>query len=486
MKYMSATTIASQTASGELSSTAITDYYLGRIDNYNPQLNAFVDIFAEQARYTAKLRDQQQREDKPVGVLHGVPVSVKECYQIKDTKTTLNYQGLRNYVSDSTSLLVQRLVDAGAVVLGKTNVPSLLADAQTFGPIYPTCNNPYALDRTPGGSTGGGAAALAADLCALEIGSDIGGSIRNPAHNCGLFGFKPTENGHHLDGHIPPLPHLDLGLSVMNCTGPLARSAVDLELAYNVLFAPDWEQRLYLPIAREQKTPDDLSGYSFGFVDNMAGVQPGSEVRNAMQRTRDKLIAAGAEVNDIRIDQELAREALVLWVELFGYAMGQTLRLPVRKLLYWQYRHLFKRSSLPADQALKALSSGLSLNFKAFSRALKRRQEIVTEALRQQKSVDIIVSPTTLGPAFPHNKDHKAVMLDGEKIPYVDFCFPFVNFFSLTGQPVVTVPTGLTESGLPVGLCFAAAHHQDQTLLHLAQLMEKQGFTFQPPDFGKD
>ncbi|MFC7158952.1 amidase family protein [Pseudidiomarina halophila] len=204
MKYLSATEIARQINAGQLTSTAITEHYLNRIENYNPKLNAFVDLYPDTARLAAKQRDQQ-KDDQP-GPLHGVPISVKECYQVKDTRTTLNYPPLRNLVADSTSLLVQRLLDAGAVLLGKTNVPTLLADAQTFGPIYPRANNPYDLSRTPGGSTGGGAAALAADLCALELGSDIGGSIRNPAHHCGLFGLKPTENGHHLDGHIPPFP----------------------------------------------------------------------------------------------------------------------------------------------------------------------------------------------------------------------------------------------------------------------------------------
>ncbi|MFC0446167.1 amidase [Pseudidiomarina halophila] len=485
MKYLSATEIARQINAGQLTSTAITEHYLNRIENYNPKLNAFVDLYPDTARLAAKQRDQQ-KDDQP-GPLHGVPISVKECYQVKDTRTTLNYPPLRNLVADSTSLLVQRLLDAGAVLLGKTNVPTLLADAQTFGPIYPRANNPYDLSRTPGGSTGGGAAALAADLCALELGSDIGGSIRNPAHHCGLFGLKPTENGHHLDGHIPPLPDLDLGLSVMNCTGPLARTAEDLALAHKVLFAPDWQQRLYLPIAREQNLSPDLSGYRFGFLTSIIGVQPGKAASKAMKDTRAKLEAAGAEVTDFRLDDQLVRESLTLWIELFGYAMGQTLKMPYRRLLYWQYRKLLKSSAcLPSAHALKALKTGLTLNFKSFSRALKRRQELVTEAMRQQQSVDIVVSPTTLGPAFPHNSARHTIEMDGQNIPYVDYCFPFVNFFSLTGQPVVTVPTGTAKTGLPIGLCFSAAHHQDQTLLHLAKLLEDQGFAFHAPNFGND
>ncbi|CAB0150783.1 Acylamidase [Pseudidiomarina piscicola] len=480
MKYLSATTIAQQIKSGQLSSLAITEHYLQRIGAQNGQLHAFVEVFSESALATAKQRDSEPSR----GPLHGVPISIKECYQLAGSRTTLNYPPLRNAVAQSTSLLVQRLIAAGAVIVGKTNVPTLLADAQTFGPIYPTCNNPHALERTPGGSTGGGAAALAADLCALELGSDIGGSIRNPANFCGLFGFKPTENGHPLDGHVPPLPELDLGMSVMNCTGPLARSAADLALAYDVLYAPDWQQRLYLPVAQEQKLAGSLADYRFGFVDNIAGLRPGSAVSKALAHCKQALAATGAEVSDLTIDEHLAREVLILWIELFGYAMGQTLSLPVRKLLYWQYRSLLKRSSLPSERTLKAFKTGLRLNLRTFSQALKRRQQLVTEVRRQQAQVDIIVSPTNLGPAFPHNPKHQSIALDGEQVPYVDYCFPFVNFYSLTGQPVLTIPTGRTGQGLPVGLSFAAAHHQDQTLLHLGGLLEQQGFHFHAPDKG--
>ncbi|MGQ4277300.1 amidase [Pseudidiomarina sp. E22-M8] len=481
MKYLPATEIARQINSGQLSSAVITEHYLSRIEQYNPQLNAFVDVYADTARAAATQRDQQPRDQ--FGPLHGVPISVKECYQVKDTRTTLNYPPLRNFVADSTSFLVQRLVDAGAILLGKTNVPTLLADAQTFGPLYPTCNNPHDLNRTPGGSTGGGAAALAADMCALELGSDIGGSIRNPSHFCGLYGLKPTENGHPNDGHTPPFPSQQLGFSIMNSTGPLARSAADLKLAYDVLYAPDWQQRLYLPLEGTQAIKSNLAEYRFGYLNNLMGLQGGQAVSKAMQATKNKLELAGAEVRAVAIDHKLARELLTLWVELFGFSVGQTLSWPIRKLFYWQFRGLLKNSSLPATTALK---TGLSLDFKAYSRALKRRQELVTEVQRCYSGVDVVISPTCLGPAFPHNPKHKAIALDGDQIPYVDYCFPYVALNNLTGQPVLTVPTGAGTQDLPIGLSFAAAHHQDQTLLHLAKLLEHHGFVFHAPNFGND
>lgn len=445
-----------------------------RIAKLNPKLNAFVELFYEQALKTAKQCDQSDTK----GPLHGVPISIKECYQLAGTATTINYTPLRNYRAETTSPLVQRLIDAGAVIVGKTNVPTLLADAQTFGPLYPTANNPYDLTRTPGGSTGGGAAALAAGLVDIELGSDIGGSIRNPAHFCGLYSIKPTENGHAHDGHIPPLPDHDVGLHFMNSTGPLARSATQLKTAYDVLYQPDWQRRFYLPIARPQVTPDSLAGYRFGYIDSFLGLGPGQDVTRALEKTIGDLREKGASVEKITLDPHLARKLLTLWVELFGFVMGQTLSWPVRKLIYWQYSKLLKRSSLPATKALK---SGLSLNLKRLSAALKERDEVIAEINRLYAQVDVVISPTSLGPAFPHNHKHESILLDGEAVPYVDYCFPFVMLYNLTGQPVLNVPTGLTESGLPVGLSFAAAHHQEPTLLHLAQLLEAEGYQPVPP-----
>lgn len=446
-----------------------------RIAVINPKLNAFVATFREQALAQAKQRQQQE----PLGPLHGVPISIKECYQLAGTATTINYPPLRNYRADTTSLLVQRLIDAGAIILGKTNVPSLLADAQTFGPLYPTANNPYDFTRTPGGSTGGGAAALAAGFVDLELGSDIGGSIRNPAHFCGLYGLKPTENGHAHDGHIPPLPGKDVGIHLMNSTGPLARDAARLKQAYEVLYTPDWKRHFYLPHAREQVQPTDLSGYRFGYLDNFMGLGAGQDVSRALDTTLADLRSKGASVEKITLDEQLARKLLTLWVELFGFVMGQTLSWPVRKLIYWQYSKLLKRSSLPAT---KALRSGLGLSLKRLSAALKEREEVIAEVNRLYAQVDVVVSPTSLGPAFPHNHKHESIVLDGEAVPYVDYCFPFVMLYNLTGQPVLNVPTGLNESGLPVGLSFAAKHYQEPTLLHLAELLERAGYQHCPPD----
>lgn len=466
MHYLSASEIAAAIASKELTSVAATEHYLARIERYNPQFNAYVQVYAEQALQQAAQRD---KHSVPMGPLHGVPVSIKECYLLAGTGTTLNYPPLKRYIGQTTSPLVQRLIDAGAVILGKTNVPQLLADSQTFGPLYPTANNPFDPNRTPGGSTGGGAAALAAGLTSLELGSDIGGSIRNPSSYCGLFGLKPTENGHAHDGHVPPLPEHRLGMSVMNCTGPLARSAADLALAYQVLYQPSPPTQP-LPTLQQLKV---------GLLSSFHGLQPGQAVQQGLNRMQTLLERAGARVTPIHIDQHLAQRIMANWAELFGYSIAQNLSWPIRQLFYWKFRPALRDSSL---RVIAPLKRGLGINFKDYSRALYERAELISEVQRSYAQVDVVMSATSMGPAFEHNHQHGRIQLDGQAIPYMDYCFPYVALYNLTGQPVLTVPSGLSDNGLPVGISLAGRHHDEALLLHLAQLLSEHGVQFTAPE----
>jgi len=483
MSFLSASEIAVRIREGELTSSDITSTYLARIGEHNPKLNAYVFQRPEETLARAKQCDQRVG-DESIGALHGVPISIKECYLWQGTPTTLNYPLKKNYVGQQTSQLVQRLLDAGAVILGKTNVPTLLADSQTFGPLYPTANNPYDLAKTPGGSTGGGAAAVAAGLTTFELGSDIGGSIRNPSHYCGLFGFKPTENGHASDGHVPPYPEDKIGVSVMNHTGPLARTMADIQLAHDVLYTPDYQRLHYLSsdgrILRPlNNTNKPLQGLKIATYDTLYGLQAGSDVRHGMSKMVEKLKSLGAEVQSIQIDKQLSERMIKTWTKLLGFMMGQNLPWLVRKLFYFKFSPALKASSLPASAELK---QGLSLAFKHFSHALAEREELIAEVNKIFAPFDFVLSPTSMGPAFAHNHKHKSIQLDGEQVPYLDYCFPFVAFYNLTGHPVLTVPTGLNKDGLPIGLSLSAPHFQDQALLNLGKVLESNGYTFTPPE----
>lgn len=483
MKFLTAKNTASLIQKGDLTSTEITEFHLARSRELNPVLNAFVYQNDTAALALARARDIAKEDAEHLGPLHGVPISIKECFLWKNTPTTLNFPPKRNYTANDTSILVTRLLDAGAVILGKTNVPTLLTDAQTFGPLYPTANNPFNLHYTPGGSTGGGAAAVAAGLSTLELGSDIGGSIRNPSSFCGLFGLKPTENGYASDGHVPPYPEDNIGISVMNHTGPLARSVGDLEIAYKVLYQADWQRQRYLPVvtngtAINQDKPEPLAGFKVGYFDTLFGLQAGQDVQDAMGKMLRTLEAAGANTVKIKIDNHLAERIIKVWTKLIGFMMGLSLSWPVRKVFYWKFSPALRASRLPVSDELK---TGLSLNFKAFSHALAEREALIAEVNQLFSGFDTVLSPTALGPAFSHNHKHQSILLDGEKIPYLDYCFPFVALYNLTGHPVLTVPAGLNGNGLPIGLSFSAPHHHEAQLFSLGSLLEELGYQFVAP-----
>ena len=270
----------------------------------------------------------------------------------------------------------------------------------------------------------------------------------------------------------------------MNHTGPLARSMADVRLATQVLFAPDWDRLHYLSTQgrntasfKQGNTP--LKGQKIAYFDTLHGLQAGSDVRASMHRMVNSLESLGAEVKPIQIDKQLSARMLKTWATLFGFMMGQNLPWPVRKVFYWKFRPALKASSLPAQAELK---QGLSLEFKHFTRALAERETLISEVNRLFAPYDFVLSPTSMGPAFEHNHKHAAIALDGEKLPYLDYCFPFVAFYNLTGHPVLTIPSGLNGNGLPIGLSLSAPHFRDDALLNLGDAIESAGYTFTPPD----
>ena len=479
MIYQSATAHAKKIQAGEYSSEDVTKAYYERIADTNDRINAIVINNQDAALSQARVLDEQLKQGKSLGPLHGVPVTIKECFKMVGTKTTINYPPLKNYIATEDSIIVQRLKSAGAVILGKTNVPTLLSDSQTFGPLYPTCNNPWDLTRVPGGSTGGGAAAVASGMTTFEIGSDIGGSIRNPSHYCGLFGLKPTQNGHGQDGHVPPLPGKNQGFATMNSTGPLARTVSDIELAYDTCYQPRWDYQRYLPIDIKRPKYDALGQYKVAYFDELLGFSCGSETKLAIDKLKKTIEAAGGTVEKITLDTQLVDRILKGWARLFGFVAGQDFNWFMRQGMRMMFGKDLKGSHIDAK---RALTEGLSLNFKAFSNALYEQQACIAEFSRYFEDYDFILSPTSAGPAFEHNHKHKPILLDGEHVNYVDYAFLFVMPYNLMGNPVLTVPTGPAEkSGLPIGISIAAPLHAEQALIHYGKLIEAAGYQFKAP-----
>ena len=476
--YASASELATSIREQDVSCQALAELYVGRIRQYNPALNAIVISNEADAIRTARERDDDLRQHIVRGPLHGVPVTVKESFNLSGLKTTVNFPRLKNNVATGDALIVRRLKEAGATILGKTNIPTMLSDYQSFGPLYPTANNPYDVTRTPGGSTGGGAAAVAAGLTTFEIGSDIGGSIRVPSHFCGVFGLKPTENAAmHGEGHVPPEPNSRSGFVAMASMGPLARSMADIELAWKVINQPEWKYFLHLPQKPQVKTT--LGDYKVAWFADAGSVACGEETKQALSTFVRRLEAGGVITEERPFDDRWLNEAYAVFGLLFGSIAGQDAPWIVRQIMKRQFSRMGAGTT---TRILEPLKAGLNLRFTAFSRALKRRVELVQELQRRFEACDFIISPVAAGPAFRHNHQHRPIDLDGRTVPYIDYVMPFVSIYNACGNPVLAVPAGRSADGLPIGLQIAAPHYAEAELIHFGKLIEQLGLVCPRPD----
>jgi amidase len=449
----------------------LTELYLGRIQKHNPSLHAIVISNEADAIRTACERDDDLTKDIVRGPLHGVPVTVKEAFDLTGLRTTVNFRPLRNNVAASDALIVNRLKEAGAVILGKTNVPTLLGDYQSFGPLYPTANNPHDVTCTPGGSTGGGAAAVAAGLTTLEIGSDLAGSIRVPAHFCGVFGLKPTENAAmHGKGHVPPLPGSRGGFVAMACVGPLARTMADIELAWRIINRPVWKHCFHLPQKPRVKTA--LADYRIAWFEDVGAIACGDETKRVLGAFLHMLESGGVKSEKRPFDDLWLNEAYAVWGLLFGSMAAQDAPWIVRQVMKRRFSRTGKGSVINVQGPWKA---GLDLRFKDFSRALKRRVDLVRDLQRRFDEYDFIISPVAAGPAFRHNPAHRPIELDGRTVAYLDYAMPSAIIYNACGNPALVVPAGRSASGLPVGIQIAAPHYAEAELIHFGKLIEQRG-----------
>jgi amidase len=431
--------LAQMIRSRELSSRELLDHYLARVDLLNPAFNAVVTVDPDGARRAADAADASLARNEAAGPLHGVPMTIKDTYETAGLRTTCGVPAW-DHVSERDAEAVARLRDAGAVIFGKSNAPMYAADWQTFNPIFGATNNPWDTTRSTGGSSGGAAAALAAGLTAMELGSDIAGSIRLPANWCGVCGHKTSWGIVPQQGHLPPPPGAiaDSDLGVM---GPMARDVADLELALDILAGPaapaavGW--RLELPPARAS-TLQELRLATW--LDDPA-YPVDSEIRVVLESAITSLAGAGARLVDARVPVAL-RELVGLHQELLYPLMQPSSTM----------RH---RDWLAADE---------------------RRQRLRARMTEFFREVDALLMPVAVVPAIPH--DHSEPFIDrriahvGGSRSYLDL-FGWVGLATVAYLPATVVPVGRTAHGLPVGLQIVGPYLEDRTTLAVARCIEE-------------
>ncbi|WP_327100618.1 amidase [Nocardia vinacea] len=478
--FRSAEELAAALRAGAVTSVELTDEAIARIEHDDKSINAICVPDFDRARAAARDADQARArgEDRP---LLGIPVTVKESYNMAGLPTTWGVPPYENYVPAEDAVQVSRLKAAGAVVLGKTNVPFMLGDLQSFNEIYGTTNNPWDLGRTPGGSSGGSAAALACGFGALSIGSDIGGSLRNPAHFCGVYAHKPSYGLVASRGHVPPpapaLPS-ERDLAVV---GPMARTARDLTLLLDVMAGPDpltlgVAFDLALPAARHEQ----LSEFRVLVIDEHPLIATSSAVRAAVNRVADALVGGGARVERHSPLLPDLTEAATLYTQLLLANLAAMY--PVER--YEQLRTHAAELNADDEGLDAARLRGAVFSHRDWIEANNRRERHRHGWRQLFAEFDAVVCPITPTPAFPH--DHtpglgdRRIDIDGVAYPFADQLV-WAGLATMPGLPATAIPAGRSPEGLPVGVQLIGPMFEDRTPLRLAELLEQEIGGFEAP-----
>jgi amidase len=486
LDFASALAAARAIRRGDISSVELTTHLLGRIQQFNPKLNAIVTLTAEAALERARAADDARARGEWWGPFHGVPCTIKDTFQTAGVRTTAGSPLFADHVPESDARVVARLRAAGAVILGKTNTPLLASDVQSYNDIFGTTDNPWDPSRTPGGSSGGEAAALAAGLSYLGVGSDIGGSIRTPAHFCGVYGHKPTLNVVPLRGHIPPPPGSPPGYPQdLAVAGPMARSAGDLRVALEVMGGPDDEAGAYrwtLPPSRGSR----LSDYRIGFVLDDPFCPVSSDVGEVLGKAVEALRQAGANLEEGWPKGVLPTEQLAT----YAYLLAATFAYLSPDEQVEQLRHL--AASQPGSIRTRRAQAWTAPH-KSFQFATLRR--MAARAMWQEyfRTHDAFLMPTAFAAAFPHDHSEAspglAVVRHDSRViataegprPYAHM-FSWISFATLTGLPATTAPVGLTRDGLPVGIQIIGPYLEDATPIDLASRLADVTGGFRAPN----
>jgi amidase len=478
--FAAATRLAADIRDRRIGCLEVLEHYLARAERHNRGLNAIVAWQIEAARERARAADAALARRELWGPLHGVPMTVKESFEVVGLPTTWGNPAWKDNVATENAVLVERLLGAGAVIYGKTNVPLMLQDAQSYNDVYGTTNNPWDRTRGPGGSSGGEAAALAAGLAALGAGSDIAGSLRNPAHYCGIYAHKPSWGLVPTRGHSPTGAQTPTDISVV---GPMARHAEDLALAMGVLAGPDtlsetaW--RVELPAPRHTR----LGDFRVAVWTRSPLCDIDATVAERMAAAVAALSGAGARIDEAarppfddaehqRLFILLLRAATASRMSDDDFAAQQAIA-----------------AGLSADDtsARAATARGATLYHRAWGVANEQRTRLRFAWRDFFRRFDVLLMPIAATAAFPHDhnpdRDRRLIAVNGHPARYDQQIF-WAGPASLCYLPATAAPLGLTSGGLPVGVQIVGAEGDDLTTIGFARLLagEIGGFA-PPPDF---
>jgi len=478
--FASAAGLAGEIRDRRVGCLELLDFFLGRAERYNPALNAIVARQVEKARERARAADAALARGEVWGPLHGIPMTVKESFDVAGLPSTWGNPPWKDKIAADNAVLVDRLLAAGAVIYGKTNVPLMLQDAQSYNDVYGTTNNPWDRARGPGGSSGGEAATLAAGLSALGAGSDIAGSLRNPAHYCGIYAHKPSWGLIPTRGHSPTGALTPTDISVV---GPMARHAEDLALALRVLAGPDgptqaaW--RVELPPPRQRR----LGDFRVAVWTQSPLCEIDASVSERFAAAIAALSRAGASVEaEARPpidDAEHQKRFMLLLRAATASRMGDE---------DFAAQQAIAATLRPEDESPRALiARGATVYHRSWGVANETRTRLRHAWRDFFERVDVLLVPVAATAAFPHDanpdREQRLISVNGKQRRYDEQLF-WAGPASLSYLPATAAPLGLTGAGLPVGMQIIGAEGHDLTTIEFARLLAAQigGFTA-PPDY---
>lgn len=438
--------LAGRIRAREVSAVELLEAALARIAELNPSLNAIVSLDADRALRAAERADVAMARGEDVGPLHGVPMTLKDGHEVAGLRTTLGAAPF-DRMADRDGSVATRLRAAGAVLIGHTNVPPFLSDYQTSNEIFGRTVNPWDPDRTPGGSSGGAAAALAAGLTPLEVGSDLTGSLRLPAHFCGVYGLKPTEHRVPLTGFFRQPAGTPRSVRIMLTLGPMARDLDDLALSLRIIAGPDGHDSDVPPVGVGDPPGPRVDRLRVAIAEALPGSRTDAAMRSAVTGVATRLAAAGARVErrlpaiDWESSNEVFNRLLGAVTGIFAPDAGLE---PEQPTLAWYLEALDRR-----DVAMAAWETFF-------------------------EDVDVLILPPAMTPAFLHAKPYSSIAVDGRQVAYLENGGLLV-FANYAGLPALVVPAGVDPDGLPTGVQLVGPKWSDVRLIATARAMEQAG-----------
>lgn len=439
--FDSTTELAAALRSRHVSAVEVLQAYLARIDQYNPTLNAIVTLDADRAYARAKEADAALARGEVWGPLHGVPYTLKDALATAGMRTTTGFAPL-DHVPQHDSTVASRIKAAGGILIGKTNVPVMLADFQTSNPIFGRTHNPWNIERTAGGSSGGAAAAIAAGLTAFDIGTDMSGSIRIPAAYCGISGLKPTEHRVSLGGIIPGLPPTR-SVRLMSCPGPMARTIEDLALVLSLIAGPDGEDTDVPPVRLDGLRATGLAGLNLAYAPTFPGFAVAEDVQRAIEALADDLRRSGARVEAAPLPPIDFLEDLQRAGTLIGMMVG----------------------------AFQPDENTSPTTLAEYLEALHRRDQSMLAWEQFFDTWDALLCPASMVTAFPHCEPGSPLRVNGAEEPYW-MVSAHTTLFNYTGHPAVVLPWTRDREDLPIGVQLVGKRWDESRLLGIAAAVE--------------